>query len=70
MTTAALGIIARATVLAAIVAAGLAGCGVRGSLEKPVADSQTTATADSGQGKKEGDAPKPHKGFILDDLLR
>lgn len=70
MTTAALGTIARITVLAAIVAAGLAGCGVRGSLEKPVAESQTTASADSGQGKKEGEAPKPHKGFILDGLLR
>ena len=47
------------------------GCGVRGSLENPIkSESQATASADSGQGKKEGDAPKPHKGFILDGLIR
>lgn len=52
-------------------AALLGGCGVRGSLENPAkSESQPTATADSGQGKKEGEAPKPHKGFILDGLLR
>jgi predicted small lipoprotein YifL len=49
----------------------LGGCGVRGSLENPAsAEAKSTATADSGQGKKEGEAPKPHKGFILDGLLR
>lgn len=51
----------------------LAGCGVRGSLELPPdqkAQSQTSASAESGQGKTEGTAPKPHKGFILDGLLR
>ncbi|HKZ96561.1 MAG TPA: lipoprotein [Hyphomicrobiaceae bacterium] len=49
----------------------LAACGVRGSLETPrEAAADTTATADSGQGKPEGAAPKPHKGFILDGLLR
>ena len=51
----------------------LAGCGVRGSLDMPPdqrADAATTATADSGQGKPEGAAPKPHKGFVLDGLLR
>lgn len=58
-------------VVAAVCAASLAGCGIRGSLENPQsAESKQTATADSGQGKKEGDAPKPHKGFILDGLLR
>lgn len=54
-------------------ATGLAGCGVRGSLELPPeqkAQAQTSATADSGQGKSAGAAPKPHKGFILDGLLR
>jgi predicted small lipoprotein YifL len=55
--------------LAAVIAALLGGCGTRGSLENP-ARSEATATADSGQGKKEGDAPKPHKGFILDGLIR
>ena len=52
----------------------LAACGVRGSLEKPSASVDgaaptTTADADSGQGKKMGDTPKPHKPFILDGLL-
>jgi predicted small lipoprotein YifL len=59
--------------LLAFVASSLAGCGVRGSLEPPPeakATAETTATADSGQGKAEGTAPKPHKGFILDGLLR
>jgi predicted small lipoprotein YifL len=46
----------------------LAGCGVRGSLETP--GTETTADASSGQGKPEGAAPKPHKPFILDGLLR
>lgn len=55
--------------LAAALAVAAGGCGVRGSLENPAKDS-TTATADSGQGKKESDAPKPHKDFILDGLIR
>ncbi len=57
--------------LAATLAAALAGCGVRGSLENPgKAETKSTASADSGQGKAEGEAPKPHKDFILDGLLR
>lgn len=50
----------------------LAGCGVRGSLEYPKeANAQKNkASADSGQGKAAGAAPKPHQGFILDGLLR
>ncbi len=52
----------------------LAGCGTRGALDPPSGAAgpapQNTAQADSGQGKKEGDAPKPHQGFILDSLLR
>lgn len=48
----------------------LGACGSRGSLENPAKDAHSHATADSGQGKKEGDAPKPHKGFILDGLIR
>lgn len=59
------------TVLAAsTLAFGLAGCGVKGSLETPQAAPEATAEAQSGQGKDEGAAPKPHKGFILDGLLR
>ncbi len=57
----------------ASVALAMAGCGVRGALEKPSASGATapnaSADADSGQGKKAGDAPKPHQGFILDKLL-
>jgi predicted small lipoprotein YifL len=61
-------------VLAAL-ATGIAGCGVRGSLDAPKAvgatpDAEKTASADSGQGKKQGEAPKPHQGFILDRLLQ
>jgi predicted small lipoprotein YifL len=59
---------------AAVLASGLlvAGCGVRGQLQLPKEEAaqQTTATADSGQGKPANTAPKPHKDFILDGLLR
>jgi predicted small lipoprotein YifL len=63
----------RAFLLAAIGATLVAGCGVRGSLELPPeakAAESRTATADSGQGKPAGAAPKPHKDFILDGLIR
>lgn len=49
----------------------LAGCGVRGNLETPPdALASSTAQAQSGQGKPEGAAPKPHRDFWLDGLLR
>ncbi len=51
----------------------LAGCGVRGGLETPRESTEaqpTSATAEAGQGKPEGATRKPHKGFILDGLLR
>jgi predicted small lipoprotein YifL len=51
----------------------LGACGVKGPLETPIeakGPQQATAQADSGQGKAEGAAPKPHKPFILDGLLR
>jgi predicted small lipoprotein YifL len=52
-------------------ALSVSGCGVRGSLEYPAeAKSDRTATADSGQGKPENAAPKPHKPFVLDGLIR
>ncbi|HXF54839.1 MAG TPA: lipoprotein [Hyphomicrobiaceae bacterium] len=54
-------------------ALALSACGVRGNLEPPPeakAQQAAAATADSGQGKAEGAAPRPHKGFILDGLLR
>lgn len=55
--------------LAVLLGLTLAACGTRASLENPASD-EKTASADSGQGKKEGEAPKPHKGFILDGLIR
>jgi len=63
----------RAFVLSILMATALAvaGCGVRGSLEAPPsAKADTTAQADSGQGKPAGAAPKPHREFVLDGLLR
>jgi predicted small lipoprotein YifL len=58
-------------VLVIVLAVLLGACGTRGSLENPAKpEAQTHATADSGQGKKEGDAPKPHKDFFLDWLIR
>lgn len=59
----------RSIVLAAALA--VAGCGVRGSLEAPPnPQADSAAQADSGQGKPEGAAPKPHRDFVLDGLLR
>lgn len=65
--------VARLSLCFAVLAFGLAGCGVRGSLELPPeakAKQTQTAQADSGQGKPAGAAPKPHKPFLLDGLLR
>ena len=65
----------RLGVVASVLAFGLiaSGCGARGNLEYPGAKTEPqdgTATADSGQGKKEGAGSKPHKPFILVHLLR
>lgn len=65
----------RVSVLFVATAVAVAGCGVRGSLEAPRAEgapaqSTSTAAAESGQGKKQGEAPKPHQGFVLDRLLQ
>ncbi len=54
--------------LLAACALSAAGCGVRGSLEAPPAEK--SASAESGQGKAEGAAPREHKGFVLDGLIR
>ena len=62
-----------AIVILASFALSAGGCGVRGSLDLPPgakAKQKQTAAADSGQGKPAGKAPKPHKPFILDGLLR
>lgn len=46
-----------------------AGCGIKSGLDAPKAADET-ASAESAQGKPEGAAAKPHKGFVLDGLLR
>ena len=68
-----MGYAAKISVAIAATSLLLAGCGVKGPLETPPevkAQNQTSASATSGQGKPEDAAPKPHKGFILDGLLR
>lgn len=54
-------------------ALAVAGCGVRGALDSPQAaagNPPATAQAESGQGKKAGEAEKPHQPFILDGLIK
>lgn len=61
---------AKLTVVTAL-ALALSACGIKGSLDAPeAAKAEPTADADSAQGKAEGTAAKPHKGFILDGILR
>ena len=61
----------RIALLLSALALGLGGCGLKGALEPPPgAKVDAKAQADSGQGKKEGEAPKPHRDFILDGLIR
>jgi predicted small lipoprotein YifL len=63
----------RTIAILTLAAFALSACGVRGALEVPKeekAEAGATADANSGQGKAENAAPKPHKGFILDPLLR
>jgi predicted small lipoprotein YifL len=61
-----------ALLLAATLAGGLAGCGVRGNLEAPpeakAAGQATTPDAADAAGSSAKE--KPHKGFILDGLIR
>ena len=62
---------ARVIGMSLLLAVSLAGCGVRGALETPQAEkNDPTTEASSGQGKSEADAPKAHKPFVLDGLLR
>lgn len=58
---------------AATLAVALGGCGIRGSLDAP----EEAKAAGEGNSAAAGDAgtnsaapPKPHRGFILDGLLR
>ncbi len=51
----------------------LAGCGVRGSLEAPAeakAAGEATSPDAAAAGPKSAAGPKPHRGFILDGLIR
>jgi predicted small lipoprotein YifL len=60
-------------VVVTLAALALAGCGARGPLEAPPsaqAENAAVASAESGQGKPEGAAPKSHKPFVLDGLIR
>ena len=62
---------ARRLAAVALLCAALGACGIKGGLDAPPeAKADNTATAESGQGKAEGAAAKPHKPFILDGLLR
>lgn len=57
----------------ALAAAGLAGCGVRGSLDAP-SEAKAAGTATSAEagaaGTNSAAAPKPHRPFVLDGILR
>ncbi|MEO1205043.1 MAG: hypothetical protein AAFV45_01800 [Pseudomonadota bacterium] len=55
----------------------LGGCGVRGSLQAPEATQSTAQAGGSATSAEGGEAaensaaqPKPHRGFVLDGLLR
>jgi predicted small lipoprotein YifL len=58
---------------ALLMAAALAGCGVRGNLEPPP-EAKAAGTATSAEAADPGSnsvvKPKPHKPFVLDGLLR
>jgi predicted small lipoprotein YifL len=61
----------RAILTVSALALALSGCGLKGSLETPAQEkAEATAEAQSGQGKAENAAPKPHKPFVLDGLIR
>ena len=61
----------RTIAVLSLMALALSGCGIRGALEPPPETQRTTdtnASADSGQGKAEDTAPKPHKDFVLGEI--
>lgn len=65
--------IARTVALMAVLPLLLAGCGVRGSLEAPAGAKQqgkATSPEAADAGPNSAAAPKPHRDFILDPLLR
>lgn len=58
-----------ATLILAIGAMALSGCGVRGSLETPPAAKAATDTGNATPGSTPAEQ-KPHKPFVLDPILR
>lgn len=59
--------------LTALIALALSGCGVRGSLEAPTeakAEGKAASAEAAASGSNSAAAPKPHRGFILDGLVR
>ncbi len=59
--------------LTVLTALALSGCGVRGSLEAPVeakAEGKAASAEAAASGPNSAAAPKPHRGFILDGLVR
>lgn len=60
-------------VVAGLLALAVAGCGVRGSLEAPAeakAEGKASSAEAADAGPNSAAAPKPHRGFILDGLVR
>lgn len=58
---------------AALAAAGVTACGVRGPLEPPSkaqAEGQAKSAEAGDAGENSAAKPKPHENFILDPLLR
>jgi len=65
--------VSKAVILVALAALALAGCGVRGALDTPMeakADGTAQSAAAADAGSTSAAPPKPHRGFILDGLLR
>lgn len=63
----------KALAIVSLVSMALAGCGIRGSLDAPP-EAKADGTANSAEagaaGANSAATPKPHRGFILDSLLR
>lgn len=63
----------KAALAIAIGALALGGCGIRGNLEAPEeakAVGEGNSAAAGAAGTNSAAPPKPHRGFILDGLLR
>lgn len=66
-----IGRVAGIAIVLGLLAASLAGCGVRGALDGPSAKTRTSANTLTTPAKVGEPAPKPpHKDFLLDGLIR